>query len=93
MIRSFRCKKTQKLYEEGECDRQFRAFQRAAEKALRRLEAAEELHDLRNPPSNRFETLKGDRKGQYSIRVNDQWRLCFAWSDKGPEDVELVDYH
>jgi len=93
MIRSFKCKKTQKLYETGECDKRFRAFQHAAEKALRRLEAAEELYDLRNPPSNRFESLGGDRKGQYSIRVNDRWRICFTWSEKGPADVEIVDYH
>ena len=93
MIRSFKCKKTQKLYESGECDKQFLPFQRAAEKALRKLEAAEELYDLRSPPSNRFEALKGERKGQYSIRINDRWRLCFTWNDKSPEDVAIIDYH
>lgn len=93
MIRSFKCRKTRRLYETGECDKSFRAFRHAAEKALRRLEAAEELYDLRNPPSNRFEALGGDRKGQYSIRVNDRWRICFTWGDRGPEDVAIVDYH
>jgi proteic killer suppression protein len=93
MIRSFACKKTRKLHEAGECDKQFRAFRHAAEKALRRLEAAEELYDLRNPPSNRFEALGGERKGQYSIRINDKWRICFTWTEKGPEHVAIVDYH
>ena len=57
------------------------------------LDAAEVLQDLRIPPGNRLETLKGDRAGQHSIRVNDQWRICFVWTENGPEKVELVDYH
>ena len=57
------------------------------------LEAAHRLDDLRAPPANRLEALKGDRAGQHSIRVNDQWRLCFVWTDQGPQNVELVDYH
>jgi toxin HigB-1 len=64
--------------------------------ALRKLDmlnAASELMDLRSPPGNRLEALKGGRKGQHSIRINDQWRLCFVWSDHGAEDVEIVDYH
>ena len=93
MIRSFRCKKTERLHAEGKCDRRFLPFREAAERALRRLEAAVELFDLRNPPGNRFHALGGDRKGQYSIRVNDQWRICFAWGESGPEEVEIVDYH
>lgn len=93
MIQSFKCQKTQRLHEDGTCDKKFKSFQRAAEKALRKLEAAESLYDLRNPPSNRFEALKGDRKGQYSIRINDKWRICFSWGDNGPEDIEIVDYH
>lgn len=60
---------------------------------LRMLHRAEKLEDLRVPPGNRLELLKGDRKGQHSIRVNDQWRVCFVWTDEGPENVELVDYH
>jgi len=57
------------------------------------LDAAAQLIDLRSPPGNRLEALKGDRAGQHSIRINDQWRLCFRWSDQGPEDVQIVDYH
>lgn len=93
MIRSFRCRETEQLCEEGECDRKFLAFREQAERALRRLEAAVDLLDLRNPPGNRFQALGGDRKGQYSIRVNDKWRICFTWGDFGPENVEIVDYH
>lgn len=93
MINSFRCKKTQRLYEDGECDKRFRPFQAAAERALRRLEAAVELFDLRNPPGNRFEALSGKRDGQFSIRINDKWRICFRWGGSGAEDVEIVDYH
>lgn len=93
MIKSFKCKKTRLLFEKGECDKQFRSFQPAAERALRRLEAAVELYDLRQPPSNRFEALGGDRKGQFSIRINDKLRICFAWSEAGAEDVEIVNYH
>jgi proteic killer suppression protein len=93
MIQSFRCKKTRKLYEDGDWDKRFRAFQRSAERALRKLEAAVELIDLRQPPSNRFEALHGDREGQYSIRINDKWRLCFTWGASGAENVEIVDYH
>jgi len=57
------------------------------------LDAAVELRDLKSPPGNRLEALKGDRVGQHSIRINDRWRICFVWSDAGPEDVEIVDYH
>lgn len=57
------------------------------------LQAAHVLDDLRSPPANRLEALKGDRAGQHSIRINDQWRICFVWTDSGPEDVEIVDYH
>jgi len=93
MIDSFNCKKTQRLFETGECDKAFRPFQRQAERALRRLEAAVELYDLRIPPGNRFEALGGDRKGQFSIRINDTWRICFTWGKSGPENVEIVNYH
>lgn len=66
---------------------------RSAVRKIAMLEAAKVLDDLRVPPANHLEALEGDRKGQHSIRVNDQWRLCFVWTDKGPEQVELVDYH
>ena len=70
-----------------------RAIARVAERKLAQLEAAQTLDFLRAPPGNRLETLSGDRKGQYSIRINDQFRICFRWSAEGPEQVEIVDYH
>lgn len=91
-IRSFRCRDTEKLYE-GKSVRQFKAFELVATRKLQMLDAAESLDDLRSPPGNRLEALKGNRAGQHSIRINDQWRVCFAWTDSGPEDVEIVDYH
>ncbi len=91
MIRSFRCKYTEKLYN-GEFVRQFSGFDNQARSKLRHLDAAKILKDLQILSSNRFEKLKGDRKGQYSIRVNKQWRICFKWDD-APYDVEIVDYH
>ena len=93
MIKSFKCKKTQLLFENGECDKQFRSFKSAAERKLRAVQAAVELYDLRLPPSNHFEALGGDRKGQYSIRINDKWRICFTWCESGPKNVEIVNYH
>lgn len=92
MIQSFRCKDTQALFE-GRCHRRFRSIQVVAERKLSLLEAAQTLEFLRSPPGNRLEALRGDRIGQYSIRINDQWRVCFAWTDSGPADVEIVDYH
>jgi proteic killer suppression protein len=68
-------------------------LQRAALRKLLLLDAAESLHDLRVPPGNRLEKLAGDREGQYSIRINDQWRVCFLWKDGGAHDVEITDYH
>jgi proteic killer suppression protein len=65
----------------------------SAERKLRAISNAVELRDLRSPPGNRLEALKGDRKGQHSIRINDQWRICFRWTEAGAEDVEIVDYH
>ena len=64
-----------------------------AENKLAMIDAAATLEDLRSPPGNRLEALRGDRKGQHSIRINDQWRVCFKWTDNGPEDVEVCDYH
>lgn len=92
MIRSFRCADTRSLAN-GWAVPRFQAFERVARRKLRQLEIASRLDDLRIPPGNRLEALRGDRAGQHSIRINDQFRLCFRWSDSGADDVELVDYH
>ena len=92
MIRSFLDREVEALFYDQEVPR-FRAIERVARRKLLYLSQAKLLQDLRVPPGNRFEVLKGDRKGQYSIRVNDQWRICFTWTEGGAEDVELVDYH
>ena len=73
--------------------KKFQSFSRQAEKRLRILDAADSLEALMRLPSNRFKALGGDRKGQYSIRINDQWRICFEWHDNDPQNVEIVDYH
>ena len=92
MIQSFKCKDTQALFE-GKTPKHLRAFAAIVERKLTQLEAAQTLDFLRAPPGNRLEALKGDRKGQHSIRVNDQFRICFVWTGIGPRDVEVVDYH
>jgi len=92
MITSFRCKDTQSLMN-GKRVRRFIPIERAALRKLAQLDAATELAFLRVPPGNRLEALWGDRKGQYSIRINDQWRLCFVWRNGNASDVEIVDYH
>lgn len=92
MVLSFRDKDTE-TFAGGGCVRRFRAFERVAYRKLKYLMAAGALEDLRIPPGNRLEALAGDRKGQYSIRINEQWRICFRWTDHGAEDVEIVDYH
>lgn len=92
MIQSFRCKDTQALFE-GASPRRFRAIQTVAERKLAQLDAAQTLEFLRSPPGNRLEALKDDRRGQHSIRINDQWRVCFVWTDSGAASVEIVDYH
>ncbi|MDV2450363.1 type II toxin-antitoxin system RelE/ParE family toxin [Xanthomonas hortorum] len=92
MIQSFRCKHTRALFE-GASPRQFRSMQAAAERKLQLLDSAQTLEFLRSPPGNRLELLAGTRAGQHSIRINDQWRVCFVWTDAGPEHVEIVDYH
>jgi proteic killer suppression protein len=92
MIQSFRCKDTQALFEGGH-PRRLRAIEMVATRKLAMLDAAQSLDFLRSPPGNRLEALRGDRVGQWSLRINDQWRLCFAWGDSGPADVEIVDYH
>jgi proteic killer suppression protein len=92
MIKSFRCKETQRLFETGR-SKDFGGIAKIATRKLAQLDAAETLEFLRSPPGNRLEALQGDRAGQYSIRINDQWRVCFRWTKTGPEDVEIVDYH
>lgn len=92
MIQSFKNKQTQFLYE-GSPVKSWSAFKKQAERRLQVLDEATSLKDLRGLPSNRFESLKGNRKGQYSIRINLQWRICFKWNSDGPYDVEIVDYH
>jgi len=92
MIRSFRCADTQALAGGVRVPR-FIAFEKVARRKLLQLSIAATLEDLRVPPGNRLESLKGDRAGQQSIRINGQWRICFIWSDAGPEAVEIVDYH
>jgi len=91
-IRSFRCEDTEALYK-GQHPKRFRNIEAVAERKLQMLDAAEELKDLRSPPGNRLEALAGGRAGQHSIRINDQWRVCFVWTATGPEGVEIVDYH
>lgn len=92
MIKSFRCKNTEALYQ-GKRVRKFEAFAMQAEKRLEILDNAKTIHDLMGLPSNRFESLVGNRVGQYSIRINQQWRLCFEWKDADAYNVEIVDYH
>ncbi len=91
-IRSFRCDNTEALFN-GTRVRRFVNIEAVAMRKLAMLHRAGTLMDLRVPPGNRLEALKGDRIGQHSIRINDQWRVCFIWSDGGPEQVEIVDYH
>ena len=93
MIRSFSSKETERVWQ-GQSSRKFpREIQVRALRKLRQLDAAATIEDLRNPPGNRLDLLKGERAGQMSIRINDQWRICFRWVEKDAEDVEIVDYH
>jgi proteic killer suppression protein len=92
LIRGFACGETRALFETGR-SRRFAAIATVATRKLALLNAAETLAFLRSPPGNHLEALKGDRRGQFSVRVNDQYRLCFRWSSEGPFEVELVDYH
>jgi len=93
MIRSFRCSETEKIFRR-DFSRKFPGdIQERAFMKLNAIDAAIEIQDLRFPPSNRLEALKGNRKGQWSIRINNQWRICFMWLDGQAEDVEIEDYH
>ncbi len=92
MIRSFRCKDTQRLFNDESC-RRFKNIERVARRKLEILDAAAKIEDLRSPPGNKLEALKHDRAGQHSIRINDQFRVCFRWENNEAWDVEIVDYH
>ena len=97
MIKSFRCTQTGRLHRR-QPSRRFQAIERIARRKLRQLDSATELRDLAAPPGNRLEALRGERKGQHSVRIssiraNDQWRLCFVWRDGNAHEVEIVDYH
>lgn len=92
MIHSFNCLDTEALFNSRAVAR-FRNIERVARRKLLQLQAATVLASLRVPPGNQLEALKGDRKGQHSIRVNDQWRVCFVWKEDGAHHVEIVDYH
>jgi toxin HigB-1 len=93
MIGSFRDKETERLFNRERKSKFDRKLRRAALRKLTMLHSAASLDDLRVPPANRLEKLAGDREGQYSIRINDRWRICFRWSDGEAHDVEIVDYH
>ncbi len=93
MIKSFRCRETQKIFFRRFSLKFPKGLQQRAFMRLNALDAANQLEDLRLPPSNRLESLKGKRKGQWSIRINDQWRICFEWQEGNAEQVEIVDYH
>lgn len=92
MIRSFKNKDAKAIYD-GEKVKKWLSIHRQIEKKIQILDMATSIDDLKHLPGNRFEALKGDRKGQYSIRINQQWRICFRWGNGEPYDVEIVDYH
>ncbi len=92
MIKSFRSDETERLFHR-QPSRKFRAIERSALRKLDMLDAADDLRILAALPGNRLERLRGDREGQYSIRINDQWRICFAWQEGDAYDVEITDYH
>ena len=93
MIKSFKCMETQRIWNGLRSNSLPGDIQNRCLRKLRQLDTSENLDDLRNPPGNRLEKLAGDRAGQMSIRINDQWRICFAWKDGEAHRVEIVDYH
>jgi proteic killer suppression protein len=93
VIQSFADRRTERLFLSGECPARWRSFERVAQRKLYQLATAVTLRDLASPPGNHLEALRHDRVGQHSIRINDQWRVCFVWTQQGPEHVEIVDYH
>lgn len=93
MIISFRCSETEKIFQRDRSRKLPHVIQQRAFAKLNQIDAAMRIEDLRLPPSNRLEPLKGDRVGQCSIRINDQWRICFRWTGADAEDVEIMDYH
>ena len=93
MIRNFAGKEAEKIWAGASSRRLPADIQNVARRKLRMLNSASSLEDMRIPPANRLEALKGDRKGQHSIRINDQWRICFRWHEGDAHDVEIVDYH
>jgi len=92
VIKSFRCVDAERLHRRQR-SRRFQAIERIARRKLRQLDSASELRDLAAPPGNRLEALRGDREGQHSIPINDQWRLCFTWREGNAYEAEIVDYH
>jgi len=92
VIKSFRCKDTERLHQRQSSAR-FRSMERIAQRKLRQLDSAVVLSDMASPPGNHLEALKGDRTGRYSVRINVKWRLCFRWHNGDSYDVEIVDYH
>jgi len=93
MIKTFACKESEKLFHGRFSTRLPQDMQRIAQRKLKQLHGAASLDFLRVPPGNRLEQLSGDRSGQWSIRINDQWRICFVWNDGNASDVEIIDYH
>jgi toxin HigB-1 len=93
MIIEFADRETERFFRDGNCHKSWKAFEAIATRKLDMLDAAVRLDDLRSPRGNQLEALKGDRKGQWSIRINQQWRICFVWTADGPRRVEIVDYH
>ena len=93
MIKSFNCKETEKVFNRKYSKKLPQTIQQRALRKLRMLDAADQINDLRVPPGNRLEELSGSRKGQHSIRINNQWRICFEWKNNDAHSVEIVDYH
>jgi proteic killer suppression protein len=93
MIQGFATRETERFFRQNLCPPKWRSISSVAGRKLDMLDSATSLNDLRAPPGNRLEALKGDRAGRFSIRVNDRWRICFVWSELGPDQVEMVDYH